>query len=285
MGDIDLLVRPADLDLASAVVRSQGYHEACATRRHITFMPTASANQRLYGEHPDNPLRIELHPQVTESLPVEIVDITDSLWPPSPVPGSNPYASFAALMRHLLLHAAGNMRANALRFLQIYEIAVCARRMTSSDWTELLGLQPRYASWWIYPALSMAERHFPGSVPGDRLEEFATVCPSRLRSRYKNRSIYSVSWSNLRIAALPGMEWSRSWRETLRFVRHRAFPTRVQLDELANSVATLPNLSRVRWYDSSHAERIVRWIFGRPPRVQTLVTVQAALESPSPPRS
>jgi hypothetical protein len=281
MGDIDLLVRPADMALAARVICSLGYIEACDMRRHVTFLPDGCGTPKPYGEHIDNPLRIELHQRVSEQLPVDTVDITASLWPSTTAPGINPYASFAALMRHLLLHAAGNMRANAMRFLQIYEISVCARRMTAEDWLALRGADPRRSAWWIFPALSMAERYFPGSVPGGHLEDFARACRPRLRARYRSCTVYEVSWSNLRIPALPGVEWARTWREALRFARSRALPKREALDDLAKGLATLPNQSSARWYRATHAERIVRWVFSRPPRVQTILTVRAALESAS----
>jgi len=41
-----------------------------------------------------------------------------------------------------------------------------------------------------------------------------------------------------------------------------------------------PHLRRVPWYQLSHGRRIVRWLVSRPPRVQTITSVAAALRNP-----
>ena len=41
-------------------------------------------------------------------------------------------------MRHLLLHAAGNMRAHALRLVQLHDIALLAPRLDAAAWERLL---------------------------------------------------------------------------------------------------------------------------------------------------
>jgi hypothetical protein len=37
-----------------------------------------------------------------------------------------------------------------------------------------------------------------------------------------------------------------------------------------------------RWYGASHLERIARWVFSHPPRVQTISAVSEALRSQAP---
>jgi hypothetical protein len=280
MGDIDILVRPGDAPLAAQVVESIGYAPAFQARRHDVFEPhERAAASNYYAEHVSSPLRIELHQRVGESLPVTVVDITASLWPADTRAGANPYASLTALLRHLCLHAAGNMRANAMRFLQLYDCALLARRMGESDWRSLLGAEPRDTAWWIYPALAMADRYVPQSIPGGVLAEFAQACPRRLRARFEHCEVSDVSWSNLRIAALPGVEWARSFGEMLRFARKRVFPSREDVDELHRGLHTNPSIEHSRWYRGSQAARIVRWATGRPPRVQTMASVRAALSA------
>jgi hypothetical protein len=150
--------------------------------------------------------------------------------------------------------------------------------MTSADWRELLGDDPARA-WWMFPPLALAVRHAPGCVPAQWLSELHAVCPRRLRERYERVSIYEVSWSNLRIAALPGREWSRTFGESLRLARSRLYPSRLALEELSNVKVATPHVMNVRWYGASHAERIARWLFTRPPRVQTIAAVSAALRN------
>ena len=186
-------------------------------------------------------------------------------------------------MRHLLLHAAGNMRAHVLRFIQLYDIARLGRTLQPQEWSDLLGAgDSQRQSWWIYPPLQLAERYVPGSIPPEVLESFSALCPRRLRNRARQMDLYEVSWSNLRISALPGSEWARTPLELLRFAKSRVLPSRTALRELGETVAREPAFAPVRWYGVSHGERILRWIFSRPPRVQTLVSVRAAVANTQP---
>ncbi len=271
-GDIDLLLDPDDLRAAGALLRTLGFELRYSTRRHVVYARPRPIEADYFARHADNPLKIELHTHVAEALPIETVDITTSIRPLCPSAGANRYPSLSALLLHLSLHASGSMRANAMRFIQVYDVAQLARRLTSNDWHEL----PR--CWWLFPPLTLAARYVPGSVPEQVLAELRSICPRRLRARYEHVPVYEVSWSNLHIAALPGHEWSRNPGDTFRLARNRLWPTRLALDELAATLVVQPQLMQVRWYGASHVERVARWIFGRPPRVQTMMSVCAAME-------
>ena len=41
--------------------------------------------------------------------------------------------------------------------------------------------------------------------------------------------------------------------------------------------AAAPAMRQTPWYELPHSQRIVRWLFSHPPRVQTLSAVSAAL--------
>jgi hypothetical protein len=87
-----------------------------------------------------------------------------------------------------------------------------------------------------------------------------------------------VSWSNIRIEAFPGVEWSHGGLEALAFMKSRIWPSRDALSELKEGAAQIPGSATVPWYGIPHAVRILRWIYSRPPRVQTLLSVCAALD-------
>jgi hypothetical protein len=276
-GDVDLLLHADHLPACRELLVNVGYRFQYASSRHDVYVPAAGAAQVEFGEHPDNPLYIELHTRVAEYLPVESVDISASICPVFESPGAGAYASRAALMRHTCLHTAGNMRANAMRFIQLHDIARLSRIMAVADWRELIGEgSTRNCSWWLFPPLVLAARYLPGSVPNEVLAALRLLCPRRLCERYEKVSIYEVSWSNLRIPALPGHEWARTLGDTLRFARSRLFPARAARDDLAAATAVAPHLTKARWYGVSHAERILRWMVSQPPRVQTLWVVSAA---------
>ena len=280
MGDIDLLVSPRDVAACTTMFASIGYRPAYSMRRHDVFSPIEREEPHAFAEHSRNPLRIELHTHIAECLPASTVDITHQIWPALSRPGNNRYVSRAALFRHILLHTAGNMRAHVLRFIQLYDIAQLGRQLRPDEWLELLGPpNSRADSWWIYPPLLLAERYVPGSIPPEVVAAFREVCPYALRRRSQRYDLYSVSWSNLRIAALPGAEWARTPLELFRFAKSRLLPSRIALQELAEATRAQPSHTKLRWYGASHAERILRWVFSRPPRVQTMVAVRAALET------
>lgn len=282
MGDIDLLVDAADLPPVAAAIRDLGYREAYEIARHIVYEPRDTSAPQGFGEHINNPIKIEVHTAVAEPLPVRQVDITDCLRDRRGRPGLVAYPSEAALLLHFLLHAAGNMRAHALRQIQIHDIAELSRRFEGADWAELLA-QPlgRDRAWWLFPALALAERYYPGSIPRETLKESRAACPRALRYAADRQTLTDVSWANLRIHAFPGIAWSRTPFEALRYVRSRVVPSRAALAEIALAGRAQPQFRQIPWYGLSHGNRMLRWLFSQPPRVQTMLSVRAALENES----
>jgi len=233
-----------------------------------------------FGEHLQNPLKIEVHTAVAESLPVSKVDITSDLHPATEHPGLNAYPDIAALLLHLMLHAAGNMKAHALRQIQLHDIANLSRHLDDDDWNSLLAKpHSNKCRWWLFTPLALTERYYPDSIPSDVLKHARDSCPRILRIATDRQRLTDVSWSNLHIPAFPGIAWSRTPLEVLRVFRDRVFPERVALSVLEQSRLAQPQLDSIPWYQLSHASRIVRWLFSQPPRVQTMLSVRAALEN------
>ncbi len=210
MGDVDLLVRPHQLEKLACALTGIGYQHSYTSRRHVVFRPCDAPAASGFGERARNPIPIEVHTRITEALPASEVDITARLWPVQPTVGINHYASTAALLCHLLSHCAGNMRAHALRLSQLRDVAQLAARMTRADWQELLNGP---ACWWMYPPLHMSARYFPGSIPVIVLASARRHCPTVLRWAAERSLLTTVSWSNLRIDAFPGSNGhAHRWR-------------------------------------------------------------------------
>jgi hypothetical protein len=281
MGDIDLLIGDGDVETSARVLDLCGYEAAFTTHRHQAFQPRLKkplTSGRL-GEHVDNPIKIEVHTRIAEYLPVRIVDITDCLWPRTACAGLNAYPSAASLMLHLLLHAAGNIRARALRLIQLHDIALLAARFAQGDWEELFYMRPDSGGlWWALTPLMLTDRYYSSTIPAVVLQQLHVGCPWLLSRLARRLRLTDVSWSNIRIEAFPGLEWSRSGREALAFMRSRIWPSSDALSELKEGAAQMPGSSTVPWYGIPHAMRILRWIYSRPPRVQTLLSVRAALD-------
>lgn len=271
MSDIDLLVAPEKAAAVTVALESMGYQPSFATRRHTVFVPVDQALPGLFGEHVDNPFRIELHLAIAEPLPVSPVDITARVWPRDAQPGTNNYASNAALFCHLMLHATGGMRTNTLRFMQLIDLARLAPRLSREEWSALTASGEQ--TWWMYPVLRMVAHYFPDVIPANVLAAARYDCPALLLRRCARHDLAKVSWTNLGIAALPGYEWSRTPLELLRYARSRVLPKRQALAEIADAITHHSELRRVPWYNQSHATRILRWVTSRPPRVQTIATV------------
>jgi hypothetical protein len=280
MGDIDLLAREADFPAVSRALDTLGFAAAYTTRRHAVFTDCPLRAAHDFGEHIDNPLKIELHSCIAEALPITTVDITARLWPAPAAAGMNPYQDTGALLAHLLLHCAGNMRAHALRLIQLHDIARLLPHMGADDWAKLLRpRRPADGSWWMLPPLLLAQRYAGALLPSDVHAELLACCPPRLARAARRFTLHEVSWSNLRIAAFPGIEWSQSFGESLRYARTRIIPDSEARAEVALWAQVHPQIQGIPWYEVPHMVRILRWVFSSPPRVQTMNSVLAALAS------
>lgn len=279
LADLDLLVDPDDVDVASRLMTSLGYVEILDIRRHKVFVARDARRGYVgFGEHIDNPVNIELHSRIAASLPVSEVDITSLVLPRRPLAGSNAYPSTTALMRHVLLNAAGDLMARGLRFIQLHDIARLAARMTAADWDELTEPRPTQSgAWWALPPLMLTARYHADAIPPSVIEAIAPRCPWWLRRISKHHELADVSWSKFRIPAFPGIEWSRSPREALRYATSRVWPSREARSETSRALAADPRLGGSPWYGLSRTGRMLRWIVSRPPRVQTMLSVRAAL--------
>jgi hypothetical protein len=280
MADLDLLVSNGDLSATTRLLKDCGYELTFSTWRHHLFESPLTGLQTAVGlgEHIDNPIKIELHTSIRERLPVSETDITPSVFSSAAHAGLNPYPSIAALMTHLALHAAGNMRAHALRLIQLHDIARLALHFGPGDWTELLNARPDGRRlWWAVPPLMLTERYYPGTVPPHVIARLSEECPWLLRKAARRQDIGEVSWSNMRVYAFPGIEWSRTPLEALRFILSRIWPSRGARSEFQRFAARHPGAAGVPWYGISQISRILRWTFSRPPRVQALLPVRAAL--------
>jgi hypothetical protein len=280
MGDIDLLVREADVAAIDAVMRELDYVQSSVVERHTTYEPRVKTDVGALGEHVSNPVTIEIHTLVAETLPVRKVDITAQIVPARLSPGVNAYPSLAALWLHLVLHSAGNVKAHALRQIQLHDIALLSARLTHADWEALLTLARRGELWWAYPPVALAVRYHTFAIPPALMRALHRACPLLLRNLTDRQDLTEVSWSNLGVSALPGIAWARTPVEAFRYLRSRALPSDDTRKAIRAALDRLPHMQQIPWYQQSHAKRIVRWLTSRPPRVQTLMSVTAALRHP-----
>jgi len=276
MADIDLLVRAGDADRAAGLLCGLGYTEAFAQWKHRAFKPAASSAVAGLGEHRDTAVNIELHTHIHERLPTSIVDITPMVFPSCARSGLNPYPSNGALMAHLLLHAAGNICSRTLRLLHLNDISLLATRMTLADW-EVLWSSGH--PWWALPPLQLVARYYRNAVPAAVLARLRRGCPWWLRAAARRQTLTRVSCSDLWLQALPGIEWSRTPSEAMRYLRHRFVPDEESRQERQDMARTQLWLQGQAWVTRSHGRRLLRRLAGSVPRMDTLYVVRKALEA------
>jgi putative nucleotidyltransferase-like protein len=277
MADVDLLVRPRDAERSARLLESLGYYESGATWKERVFTPVGEFRVASLGEHSNNHIKIELHERICERLPRKITDISEFIFPESPQPGLNAYPSKAALMNHLLLHAAGAMVFQTLRLLQLHDLALLSLRMTPADWDEMLEYRVRARGlWWALPPLQLTLRYYPLRVPARVLTALKLDCPWFLGSVSRRRALTHVSYSHLWVDALPGIEWSRSVPEVLRFAAGRVRPSAQHLALRETLAKTQAWAAHSRWSRLSQTRRIFRWVMSRQTRPVTMHAVRAA---------
>jgi hypothetical protein len=278
MADIDLLVKECDAAAAANVLETLGYREWYSTWRERTFKPQGQGRPACFGESTDADVKIELHTRIAERLPVREACISALLLPEAAAAGLRYYRSDAALMTHLLLHAAGNIRSRSLRLIQLNDISALAGRLDANGWAEVLGLGGRTRAWWSFPPLVLTAHYYPGTIPPSVLARASADCPRVLRYVSRRQRLTDVSLSHLRIDFCPGSEWCRSLSELLRYMRARTFPSRETQAEVRTCETTQPWAWNSPWTSSSRARRVAVWLLSRPARVPTMWSIRTAWE-------
>jgi len=281
MADVDLLVRPSDSAEIIALLQSMGYHETRFALRDREFSPIRPQIPSELGEHANNDVKIELHERISEALPLCETDITEVVFPKQSQAGLNPYPSTASLMLHMLLHASGNMVTRSLRLIQLHDVAMLSLKMNADDWEEVrVHAASGKRLWWTFPPLHMASRYYAAHIPPGALAELSAHCPALLNRVSRRRTLSDVSLSHLWVDAFPGIEWSQSIAEMLRYVGGRVRPSADHLSNRKLAADTAAWASQSEWARLSQSRRILRWIFTQPVRTRTMHAVRTALGQP-----
>ena len=274
MADLDLLVAAADAERMAGALQATGFRQATATWKHRVFQEAAASSPAAFGEHADNGIKIDLHVQIREILPLRPVELSQLMLPSQPQPGLNPYRSQAAFMAHLLLHAAGAIALRTFRLVQLHDLALLSARMSETDWAELAGPIARDCGlWWALSPLMLLARYY--EPPGARvLAAAAGDCRWPLRRASRQQLLWQVSFSDLRRHAFPGIEWSRSAHEGLAYAAQRAH---VSAQVLVRTVLTGSVTTGLDGIASGQRLPARGWLALRPIRPATLDAVRSAL--------
>jgi hypothetical protein len=265
MADIDLLVRPGELEAMTGLLHGAGYSRCGSSWKHIEFERGHEAER----------VNLDLHTRLTERLAGRDFELRGISFG-AERGGVRGYATKAVLMRHVLFHAAGNMGRRWVRAIHLHDIARLAAYLEPMDWQELRS-RDWPERWCIYPPLALATRYFEGVVDAETLSDLAASCPRRLARWARRQTLSDVSASNPGLMALPELAWCTSLGTLVRYVKMRLVPERDVLDAMRGLTESADFARGQRWFTMSHPRRVATWLFRRPMRPATLHAVRRGL--------
>lgn len=275
MADIDLLVQAPDAARLHATLLSMDYELLSANWRESVYTPLGHRRPAPIGEHAGNGVKIEVHERIAERLAWRLTDISGAILPADPRAGMNSYDSKAALMLHLLLHAAGSMARQSLRLLQLHDVAVLSSSMSADEWREFERLEC-IDRWWAYPPLRMVQRYYGQAIPGAVLARMSAACPVWLRAAATRATLYDVSLSYPKVDAFPALAWVQSPVELVQYIARRIRPPANLIAARQQTIKHEHWARSTEWSGLSQRRRILQWALSRPLRPATMHAVSAA---------
>ncbi len=141
MSDIDLLIKPEDLANVGQILSKMGYCLDHDSFHHVQYsLPGEPVSMN--GEHPDNPLVIELHKEVNWPIGHLDYDITDLLWQNAEHEFLGYSHVFQPSKDNLLMmlscHCARNQYEGQMRTIQLYDLKLVAESLDRSQWARLI---------------------------------------------------------------------------------------------------------------------------------------------------
>ena len=225
MGDLDLLLLdPSRVEAAAeALQRATRYRRLLSTARHLVLAEEGERVAAPGAEHPDNPIRIELHRSFRLPVLGMTLDATEELRR-SATKSADGFLLIGdgALFRHLWHHAAEDFAARGLRGIQAVDFLDLARRRGPLIAT-LDPRDSRAAAPLLYAADAI-ERLFPGTFDRASLDALSGRVPPALRARASALPVLrhtrpAHGWSRISLHLAPGFV------PKTRFLVRTAFPS------------------------------------------------------------
>ena len=193
MADIDILISEDDETKMAKIMESIGYHLELDIPRHKVYISNSNISS-VIGEHPDNPLAIEVHTKICCSIGFDMYDITRHIWE-NAEPGFLAFKlamkpSRSMLLMHLFIHTAHHQYGGSLRAIQLYDISKIAELIDLNEWTMFLRIiESLECEKLIYAVIAMADEFMPIPVPDFVLNSLREKTPKKLRDVVKAFSL------------------------------------------------------------------------------------------------
>jgi hypothetical protein len=120
------------------------------------------------------------------------------------------------------------------------------------------------------------DRYYRGCVPKSVIARLSDACPRALNRISRRQSLSDVSYSRVANEAFPGLAWTRSLSEKLECIRARLNPGEEQRS-MIEVIKAEPWFLGGGGSHLSRAQRVMRRVLTRPPRLPTMYIVRAAI--------
>jgi len=175
MSDIDILIKPCDLPVLAKALKQEGFIRSSDTPKHAVFIRSGNV-VTTDGEHPDNPIDLEVHTQIVFYLTAVSIDFTRIFWQEPPLPPA------VVLFLHVAVHAAANMFNGSLRAIQLQDLKLITRKLSAKHWEAItaVSLELKLAGF-VYAPLYLAEKHLKAQVPESFFASLEPFVPESLK--------------------------------------------------------------------------------------------------------
>ena len=247
MGDLDVLVRPADVPRACDWLEAHGYTFYSRSEEDVVYLRGA---RRPDMWHPDNVLPVELHFRLREEFGGAGLtwDLSDEVWHNATrAPYLQTETNLVApvvLLRHLCAHTSSDIFIRRGKIQQLEDIAHVARTFAPTDWQSFVSGVPAHCARFVYPALALTAHYYDGVIAPAALDALRANVKPKLHTWVDGLTLAAASESNLESRSGIGVPLARllaaSPSETARALTTSLLPPRWNLMKRYPRLAASP---------------------------------------------
>ncbi|MBD3182189.1 hypothetical protein GF312_07850 [Candidatus Poribacteria bacterium] len=231
MADIDLLVKPVDMECIHNLLSKMGYKVLNESWRHRVYViAKASRKLVLEGEHPENPRQLEIHFDIRENFLGVDYRLSDLMWnnchPGKIGNSSGMILDPWALLIHLLLHTNRHIWKHSARFRQLVDISIVASELSKNDWSKFLEEMACISRKHVFYSSFLFVMKYPGmDLPSEVCDKLSDYNNTSLHKLLKRMDLSDFSVCNPSpISPFERFRWNESGRDHLTSFLHIISP-------------------------------------------------------------